>query len=117
MCRRLLCTAGWQLPALEGHQLLQPSSPAAAAAAAASAAAAQVVCNRAAAAAKLGRHDDALADAELAIELDSSYAKAYVRRAQVRVCVPLCTVVLPCTDARTCTGSSSSSMFVGAQVY
>ncbi len=44
---------------------------------------AQVVCNRAAAAAKLGRHEDSLADAELAIQLDSSYAKAYVRRAQV----------------------------------
>ena len=45
---------------------------------------AQVACNRAAAAAKLGRHRDALADAELAIELDAGYAKAYVRRAQVR---------------------------------
>ncbi len=44
----------------------------------------QVVCNRAAAAARLGRHADALTDAELAIELDSSYTKAYVRRAQVR---------------------------------
>lgn len=44
----------------------------------------QVVCNRAAAAAKLGRHQDALADAEEAIQLDASYAKAYVRRAQVR---------------------------------
>ena len=43
----------------------------------------QVVCNRAAAAAKLGRHEDALADAEQAIQLDASYAKAYVRRAQV----------------------------------
>lgn len=43
----------------------------------------QVVCNRAAAAAKLGRHEDALADAEHAIQLDASYAKAYVRRAQV----------------------------------
>jgi hypothetical protein len=52
-----------------------------------------VVCNRAAAAAKLGRHEDALADAELAIELDSSYAKAYVRRAQVRVYSPRCTVL------------------------
>jgi tetratricopeptide (TPR) repeat protein len=45
---------------------------------------AQVACNRAAAAAKLGRHEDSLADAELAIELDAAYAKAYVRRAQVR---------------------------------
>lgn len=44
----------------------------------------QVACNRAAAAAKLGRHDEALADAELAIDLDAGYAKAYVRRAQVR---------------------------------
>lgn len=43
----------------------------------------QAVCNRAAAAAKLGRHQDALADAEQAIQLDASYAKAYVRRAQV----------------------------------
>jgi hypothetical protein len=43
----------------------------------------QVVCNRAAAAAKLGRHDESLSDAELAIELDASYAKAYVRRSQV----------------------------------
>lgn len=43
----------------------------------------QVVCNRAAAAAKLGRHQDALVDAEEAIQLDASYAKAYVRRAQV----------------------------------
>ncbi|KAL4856376.1 DnaJ subfamily C member 7 [Chlorella vulgaris] len=43
---------------------------------------AQVVCNRAAAAAKLGRHDESLSDAELAIELDASYAKAYVRRSQ-----------------------------------
>jgi hypothetical protein len=43
---------------------------------------AQVVCNRAATAAKLGRHADSLADANLAIEMDSEYAKAYVRRAQ-----------------------------------
>ncbi len=42
----------------------------------------QVACNRAATAAKLGRHEDALADAELAIELDPNYAKAFVRRAQ-----------------------------------
>jgi DnaJ family protein C protein 7 len=46
---------------------------------------AQVVCNRAAAAAKLGRHEDALADAEQAIKLNASYAKAYVRRAQAHL--------------------------------
>lgn len=43
----------------------------------------QVACNRAAAAAKLGRHEESLADAELAISMDASYTKAYVRRAQV----------------------------------
>lgn len=43
---------------------------------------AQVACNRAAAAAKLGRHEESLADAELAISMDASYTKAYVRRAQ-----------------------------------
>lgn len=42
-----------------------------------------MACNRSAAAFKLGRVEDSLADAELAIELDASYAKAYVRRAQV----------------------------------
>ena len=42
-----------------------------------------MACNRAAAAAKLGKHEQALADAELALELDPNYAKAFVRRAQV----------------------------------
>ena len=40
---------------------------------------AQLFSNRAAAAARLGRFAEAEADAEEAIEIDPSYAKAYVR--------------------------------------
>jgi tetratricopeptide (TPR) repeat protein len=43
---------------------------------------AQVATNRANACLKLARHDDAVADAELAIEADKAFAKAYLRRAQ-----------------------------------
>ena len=41
----------------------------------------QLACNRAAAHAKLNRHAEAAADCTAAIELDPSFAKAYLRRA------------------------------------
>ncbi|KAK9836016.1 hypothetical protein WJX81_006398 [Elliptochloris bilobata] len=42
---------------------------------------AQCACNRAATCMKLGRHADALADAEAAVAADAGYAKGYLRRA------------------------------------
>eukprot|EP00873_Tetraselmis_striata_P046529 jgi/Tetstr1/466793/TSEL_011263.t1 len=45
----------------------------------------QVLCNRSAAALKLGRVDDALADAETALKWDERYGKAYLRRAAAKM--------------------------------
>jgi len=46
-----------------------------------------VRCNRAAAAKELGKYREAMADCSIAIDLNTKYVRAYVRRARIRVAI------------------------------